>query len=64
MRKLEVLQRMVENGITAVVRAKNEEEAEKIATACIAGGISSIEITFTVSGAENVISSLEEVLPR
>ena len=60
MRKLEVLQRMVENGITAVVRAKNEEEAEKIATACIAGGISSIEITFTVSGAENVISSLRK----
>ncbi len=64
MRKLEVLKRIVETGITAVVRAKDETEAEKISAACIAGGISSIEITFTVDGAENVISSLRKKFSR
>ena len=64
MRKLEVLKRIVETGITAVVRAKDETEAEKISAACIAGGISSIEITFTVDGAENFISSLRKKFSR
>lgn len=64
MRKLEVLNKMIQTGITAVVRAKNEEEAEKISAACIKGGISSIEITFTVDGAENVISTLRKKFSR
>jgi len=64
MRKLDVLNRIVQTGITAVVRAKDEEMAEKISAACIKGGISSIEITFTVDGAENVIRSLRKKFSR
>lgn len=60
MRKYEVLQRIEEVGVVAVVRAENSEQAKKIALACMEGGIDSIEITFTVPGAHKVIESLTE----
>ena len=49
---------MTETGLVAVVRAKNAEEAIKISDACLAGGCSSIELTFTVPGANKVIEAL------
>lgn len=57
--KIETLQRIHETGVVAVVRAENEEGAEKISRACIEGGISAIEVTFTVPGADKVITSLK-----
>lgn len=60
MRKYEVLQRIEKVGVVAVVRADNSEKAKKIALACMEGGIDSIEITFTVPGANKVIESLTE----
>ena len=60
MRKYEVLQRIEKVGVVAVVRAENSEKAKKIALACMEGGIDSIEITFTVPGAQKVIESLTE----
>jgi len=50
--------RIEEIGVVAVVRAENMEIAEKISKACIEGGISAIEVTFTVPGADKVITSL------
>ena len=58
MRKYEVLQRIENVGVVAVVRAENSEKAKKIALACMEGGIDSIEITFTVPGADEVIKEL------
>lgn len=58
MKKYEVLQRIENVGIVAVVRAENSERAKQIALACMEGGIDSVEITFTVPGAQNVIESL------
>lgn len=58
--KLETLRRITEVGVVAVVRADNSEMAEKISKACIKGGISAIEVTFTTPGADKVISSLKE----
>lgn len=60
MRKFEVLSRIEKVGVVAVVRAENSEQAKKIALACMAGGIDSIEITFTVPGAHKVIEALTE----
>lgn len=60
MRKHEILQRIEDVGVVAVVRAENSEKAKKIALACMEGGIDSIEITFTVPGAHKVIESLTE----
>lgn len=57
--KFDTLRKIEKVGVIAVVRAENEEVAEKIAKACIEGGISAIEITFTVPGADKVISSLK-----
>ncbi len=58
--KMRTLQRIHEIGVVAVVRAKDEQQAQKIARACMSGGISAIEVTFTVPGAEKVIQSLKE----
>ena len=58
MRKHEVLQRIENVGVVAVVRAENSEQAKKIALACMEGGLDSIEITFTVPGAQRVIEEL------
>ena len=58
MRKYEVLKRIEDVGIIAVIRAENSEKAKKISLACMEGGIDSIEITFTVPGADDVIKNL------
>lgn len=60
MKKYEIINRMEKVGIVAVVRAKSTNEAKKIALACIEGNIDSIEITFTVPGANKVIEGLTE----
>lgn len=48
MRKEQVLSRMREECLIAVIRAKNSEQGEKIVEAVIAGGIHFIEITMTM----------------
>ncbi|NLJ74261.1 MAG: bifunctional 4-hydroxy-2-oxoglutarate aldolase/2-dehydro-3-deoxy-phosphogluconate aldolase [Firmicutes bacterium] len=58
MQKLEILSRIQKVGVVAVVRAETSEEAIKIAESCLAGGVSAIEITFTVPGAHRVIADL------
>lgn len=63
MKKFDVLQRLADCGVVAVVRAKSEEEAINIGTACTDGGVKGIEVTFTVPGAENVIKALKKAIP-
>jgi 2-dehydro-3-deoxyphosphogluconate aldolase/(4S)-4-hydroxy-2-oxoglutarate aldolase len=58
MKKHDVLKRIMEAGVVAVVRAENANQAIRIAEACLAGGIPSIEVTFTVPGALQVIEGL------
>lgn len=60
MKKYKILKRIENTGIIAVVRADNIKEAKRIAYACMAGNIDSIEITFTVPGANEVIKTLVE----
>ena len=48
MKKEQVLSRMKEDCLVAVVRAKNLEQGEKVVDAIIAGGINFIEITMTM----------------
>jgi len=56
--KLKVLQKIVDSGLVAVVRAESCEQAARIADACVEGGVVAIEITFTVPGAAEVIADL------
>ncbi|QXE01581.1 bifunctional 4-hydroxy-2-oxoglutarate aldolase/2-dehydro-3-deoxy-phosphogluconate aldolase [Terribacillus sp. DMT04] len=58
MEKASVLTKLSEQGIVAVVRADSPEEAIQISEACIEGGITGIEVTFTVRDADQVIKEL------
>lgn len=58
--KFEILKRISDVGVVAVVRANNEADAVKISKACADGGVTSIEVTFTVPGADNVIKTLRD----
>ena len=58
MDKLEVLRRLTDCGVIAVVRAENKDQAMKIVDACIEAGIVGIEMTFTVPGAADIIKEL------
>lgn len=58
MKKKDILTKLEDCGVIAVVRAESSEMAIKIVEACVAGGIVGIEITFTVPGAIDIISAL------
>lgn len=58
MKKEEVISKIRDVGLVAVVRAENEDKAVRITEACIEGGVAAIELTFTVPFAHNVIESL------
>ncbi len=62
MTRQEIVKKMTDCGLVAVVRADNAEQAKKISEACIAGGIAAIEITFTVSGALDIIKELSSTV--
>ncbi|MBR1811816.1 MAG: bifunctional 2-keto-4-hydroxyglutarate aldolase/2-keto-3-deoxy-6-phosphogluconate aldolase [Clostridia bacterium] len=58
MDKEQILTRIQDAGIVAVVRANSVDEAERITDACIEGGVAAIELTFTVPHADKVIEGL------
>ena len=55
MRKQDILTKIEESGLVAVVRADHADQAKRITEAAMKGGVVSIEITYTVSGATDVI---------
>lgn len=56
--KMKVINQIMDVGVVAVVRAESSEQALKISEACLKGGITAIEMTFTVPGAADVIKDL------
>lgn len=58
MNKEKVITRICETGVVAVVRAESSDQAKRITEACIAGGVTAIEMTFTVPRAHEIISDL------
>lgn len=58
-KKIDVLKRITDVGVVAVVRADSLDEAIKISKASIEGGIPSIEVTFTIENADQVIKALK-----
>lgn len=58
MDKEQIITKITDVGVVAVVRANSSEQAMKIADACIEGGIPAIELTFTVPHADKVIADL------
>lgn len=60
--KNDILKRITDVGVVAVVRATTAEEAFQIAEACIKGGLPAIELTFTVPNADQVIKKLAQTI--
>jgi 2-dehydro-3-deoxyphosphogluconate aldolase/(4S)-4-hydroxy-2-oxoglutarate aldolase len=58
--KQEILSKIRQGGLVAVVRAENPEKAFMIVDACIEGGVAAIEITYTVPGATEIIKELRQ----
>ena len=63
MRREQTLERVLDGGIVAVVRADSADSAALAATAIAEGGVSTIEITFTVPDAVEVLRRLRRELP-
>jgi 2-dehydro-3-deoxyphosphogluconate aldolase/(4S)-4-hydroxy-2-oxoglutarate aldolase len=60
MKRSQVINKIVENGIVAVIRAESKEQGQKVVEAVLKGGITLIEITMTVPGAADIIKELAE----
>ncbi|WP_217490925.1 bifunctional 2-keto-4-hydroxyglutarate aldolase/2-keto-3-deoxy-6-phosphogluconate aldolase [Bacillus sp. FJAT-27225] len=61
MQKFEVLNEMHKGYLVAVIRGKNKEEAVEISKRAFAGGIRSLEVTFSTPGAEDAIEELAKL---
>lgn len=57
-KKQQIITKICDSGIVAVVRAESADEAKRITEACMKGGVPAIELTFTVPGAHKVIEEL------
>lgn len=58
MKKLKVLNNLISVGVVAVIRADAPDDAYRMSEACIQGGLTNIEVTFTTPSADDVISQL------
>ena len=58
MKKIDILNKIASSLVVAVIRANSTEAALKLSNACVAGGITAIEVTFTVDFAHEVIKGL------
>ncbi|QNB45346.1 bifunctional 4-hydroxy-2-oxoglutarate aldolase/2-dehydro-3-deoxy-phosphogluconate aldolase [Thermanaerosceptrum fracticalcis] len=56
--RIKILQKLIECGVVAVVRAESAQQAKVIADAVKAGGVTAVEITMTVPGALDVMKEL------
>lgn len=61
MNKLNILTKISQCGVVAVLRADSVEEAIRMSEACIEGGILGIEITFTIQDADDIIKQLTSI---
>jgi len=61
MKRLEMIRKISDAGIVAVIRATSKEEGVKIVEAVKKGGINALEITMTVPGAVDIIKELSEI---
>lgn len=58
--KLDILRRITDAGLVAVVRAESADQALRVSDAVLAGGCPAVEVTFTVPRAHRVIEALAE----
>ena len=61
MKRIEMIKKISDAGIVAVIRATSKEEGIKIVEAVKKGGIKALEITMTVPGAIDIIKELTQI---
>ncbi len=62
MTRLDNLQRVLDSGLVAIIRAPNGDQLVEVAEALLEGGIDVIEVTFTVPGVLDIISKVRDAL--
>lgn len=60
MDKIDIIKRIMEDKLVAVIRAESKEQGLKVVDAVQKGGIKLIEVTMTVPGAVDIINSLTQ----
>lgn len=58
MKRLDILTRLRNSGVVAVIRADTMEEALKVTEAVVEGGMKGLELTFTIPQADTVIREI------
>lgn len=61
MKKSEVLTKLRQQGVVAVIRGNTLEEGIQISKACIEGGLKAIEMAYTNANASQIIKDLNEM---
>lgn len=64
MSKVEILNKILDKKVVAVIRIKEEEKLKKVIDAIYAGGISVVEITMTVPNAFQLIKKMSRELDK
>ena len=64
MNKIEVLEKVKELGLLAVIRGPSPELTVKMVEALVAGGVLGIEITYSTPNAEEVVRTLSKKFGR
>ena len=54
----DVIESIIDTGVVAIIRTGTAEEAVKTADALVEGGITALEVTYSVPGATEVIREL------
>lgn len=62
MTRIQNLQRVLDSGLVAIIRAPNGDQLVEVAEALLEGGIDVIEVTFTVPGVLDIISKVRDAL--
>ena len=58
--KWDVLHRIIDSGMVAIIRGDIADHAARIAEACVNGGVTTLEVTFTVPSAARIIETLSK----
>ena len=58
MQRADLLRKVIDAGVVSVIRADSPKEAKELVEAVVAGNIKSIELTYSVPQANNVIADL------
>lgn len=64
MSRLESVERVLDRGIVAIIRATSGEQLVKVSEALYEGGIDVIEVTFTVPGILDVLAAVRKALGK